>query len=110
MEQDWLGQYERDKQDYQSMCVECGQNHCGLRHGEWLRLTVGTLVHKPGCLWTNEPNSAHRVPIDCVTADMLWEKHNNLKLRITELEANLVELKARLFDEMEKNNRASERT
>lgn len=61
---------------------------------------IPDMGHKPGCV--HPPDGFHRTPIDCVTPDMLWREIDRLKADLAARNAELVALKARLFDEMEK--------
>lgn len=54
--------------------------------------------HKEGCIWGDDPANAHRTPVDCVTIADLCKALGSERDRVRELKAEIVTLKARLYD------------
>jgi hypothetical protein len=53
---------------------------------------------KEGCILDISPGHAHRVPIDCVTVDDLWNSIDARKKDIERLEKENMRLKAEVYD------------
>lgn len=54
--------------------------------------------HKEDCLWGDDPEHRHRVPIDCETYEGLMFSIRHLGTLVEQRDAQLMRLKAEIYD------------